>query len=68
MTVGAQVKQCLASLKSIEAGLSTLALESTDEEAKRLYHETMSMSAEVISDIKKRVGELEREEYQYKGF
>ncbi|MFB6496270.1 DUF1657 domain-containing protein [Bacillus haynesii] len=68
MKVGAQVKQCLASLKSFEAGQSTLALESTDEGAKRLYHETMSMSAEVNSDIKKRVGELEREEYQYKGF
>ncbi|KAA6482648.1 DUF1657 domain-containing protein [Bacillus swezeyi] len=68
MTVGAQVKQCLASLKSIEAGLSTLALKSKDEEAKRLFHETMMMSKEVILDLKKRVGELEREEYQYKGF
>ncbi|AME07512.1 DUF1657 domain-containing protein [Bacillus siamensis] len=68
MTVGAQVKQCLASLKSIEAGLSALALKSQDEEAKRLFHETMMMSEEVILDLKKRVGELERDEYQYKGF
>lgn len=37
MTIGAQVKQCLASLKSIEAGLSALALKSRDEEAKRLF-------------------------------
>ncbi|ASB88909.1 DUF1657 domain-containing protein [Bacillus sonorensis] len=68
MTIGAQVKQCLASLKSIEAGLSALALKSRDEEAKRLFHETMMVSEEVMSDLKKRVGELEREEYQYKGF
>ncbi|MFN2743995.1 MULTISPECIES: DUF1657 domain-containing protein [Bacillus] len=68
MTVGAQVKQCLASLKSVEAGLSALAEKSQDEDVKRLFHETMMVSEEVVSDLKKRVGELEREEYQYKGF
>ncbi|ATH94567.1 DUF1657 domain-containing protein [Bacillus glycinifermentans] len=68
MTVGAQVKQCLASLKSVESGLSALALKSQDEETKRLFHETMMATDDVIEDLKKRVGELEREEYQYKGF
>lgn len=68
MTIGAQVKQCLASLKSAEAGLSRLALISQDEESQRLFHETMTVTEEVITDLKKRIGELEREEHQYKGF
>ncbi|WP_431801306.1 DUF1657 domain-containing protein [Halobacillus andaensis] len=68
MTVGANVKQCLATLKSIEAGLSTLASNSSDEKAQRLFHEQMMVMEEIKEDIMKRVGELEREEEQYKGF
>ena len=68
MTVGANVKQCLATLKSIEAGLSTLSSNSSDEEAQRLFHEQMMVMGEIKEDIMKRVGELEQEEEQYKGF
>ncbi|WP_101845416.1 DUF1657 domain-containing protein [Halobacillus sp. Marseille-P3879] len=68
MTVGANVKQCLATLKSIEASLSTLASNSSDEKAQRLFHEQMMVMEEIKEDIMKRVGELEREEEQYKGF
>jgi hypothetical protein len=31
-------------------------------------HETMNVVNEIVTDLKKRVGELEREEAQYKGF
>ena len=31
-------------------------------------HETMMVVHEVVTDLKKRVGELEQEEFQYKGF
>lgn len=68
MTVGSQVKQCLSSLKSIEASLSSLALRTQDIEAKRNLHETMLVTHEVVLDLQKRVGELEQEELQYKGF
>ncbi|KKI90328.1 hypothetical protein WQ54_20385 [Bacillus sp. SA1-12] len=68
MTVGSQVKQCLSTLKSIEASLSSLAITSQDEEAKRVFHEMMMKMEEVKEDVKMRVGQLEREEYQYKGF
>ncbi|WP_054860287.1 DUF1657 domain-containing protein [Gracilibacillus sp. JCM 18860] len=68
MTVSSNVKQCLATLKSIEAGLSSLAINSSDEEAKRLFHEQMLVMEEIKQDIMKRIGELEREEEQYKGF
>ncbi|MDW7617494.1 DUF1657 domain-containing protein [Peribacillus simplex] len=68
MTIGSEVKQCLASLKGVEASLSSLALRTQDNESKQTLHETMMVVAEVVTDLKKRVGELEREEFQYKGF
>ena len=36
MTVGSDVKQCLASLKGVEASLSSLALRTQDDESKRI--------------------------------
>lgn len=68
MTVGSQVKQCLASLKSIEANLNTLALKTQDEEARLAFHETCLQTRKVIQQMESRVGQLEFEEPQYKGF
>ncbi|MFD6438215.1 DUF1657 domain-containing protein [Peribacillus sp. NPDC060186] len=68
MTVASEVKQCVASLKGVEAGLSSLALRTQDDEEKRILHETMLVVNEVMKDVHKRVGKLEREEPQYKGF
>ncbi|MCM3413198.1 DUF1657 domain-containing protein [Metabacillus litoralis] len=68
MTIASEVKKSLASLKGIEADLSSLALRTQDHESKRTLHETMMVVHEVVTDLKKRVGELEREEFQYKGF
>ncbi|AJI26007.1 hypothetical protein BF28_5865 (plasmid) [Bacillus cereus E33L] len=39
MTVIASVKTCLASLRGAQASLSSLSLNSTDDEAKRVFHE-----------------------------
>jgi hypothetical protein len=68
MTVASQVKQCLTSLKGIETDLSSLALRTDDNDSKRTMHETMMTVHEIVMDLKKRVGELEGEEFQYKGF
>jgi len=68
MTIASDVKQCLASLKGVEAGLSNLTLRTQDNQSKHTLHETMSVVNEIVTDLKKRVGELEREEVQYKGF
>lgn len=68
MTIASDVKQCVSSLKGVEAGLSNLALRTQDDESKRILHETMLVVNEVMKDVQKRVGELEREEPQYKGF
>lgn len=68
MTVGSQVKQCLSSIKGMEATLSSLALRTQDSESKQTLHESMMVMEEIKNDLKKRISELEREEYQYKGF
>ncbi|PAE33329.1 DUF1657 domain-containing protein [Bacillus sp. 7884-1] len=68
MTIGTEVKQSLASLKGVEADLSSLALRTEDYESKFTLHETMMVIHEVITDLKNRVGELEGDEFQYKGF
>jgi len=68
MTIASSVKSCLASLKGAQASLSTFAQNAADEEAKRIFHECMLEMDDVIMDIQKRIGVLEREEPQYKGF
>lgn len=68
MTVGSDMKQCLANVKSIEATLSMMAIQSRDEETKRLFHEEMLVIEEIKQDMFKRVGVIEREERQFKGF
>ncbi|KZM58611.1 DUF1657 domain-containing protein [Anoxybacillus geothermalis] len=67
MTVASQVKQTLASLKGIHAGLQQLALASQDETAQRTFHEAMLATEEIIAELKDRVGRLEFEEPQYHG-
>ncbi|MGG3892172.1 DUF1657 domain-containing protein [Metabacillus fastidiosus] len=68
MTVGSDVKQCLAIVKGIDASLSNLAIVSQDKEAQRIFHEMMLVMGEVKEDLQKRVSKLELEEFQYKGF
>jgi hypothetical protein len=68
MTVVSSVKSCLASLKGAQASLSTFAQNTADEKARQIFHECMLEMDDIIIDIQKRVGVLEREEPQYKGF
>jgi len=68
MTVASQVKQCLSSLKSARSSLQTFAHQAQDEQSKREFHESMIICDRIIMDLKIRVGELEKEEPQYKGF
>ncbi|ALC50434.1 DUF1657 domain-containing protein [Bacillus sp. S70] len=68
MTVIASVKTCLASVRGAQASLSSLSLNSQDDESKRVFHECMLEMDNVIADLQNRVSVLEREEPQYKGF
>ncbi|MFL6563282.1 MAG: DUF1657 domain-containing protein [Bacillus sp. (in: firmicutes)] len=39
MTIASNVKQCLSSIKGIEAQLSSFALNSLDKDAQAIFHE-----------------------------
>lgn len=67
MTIAANVKQCLATIKGIESQLSSFALNSLDEETKAVFHETSLTIGDIKKDLQYRILELERNEPQYKG-
>ena len=66
MTIASSVKQSLATIKGIEAQLSSLALNSLDPDTKEIFHESMLTIASVKKELQSRVLELERLEPQYK--
>ncbi|MFA8439536.1 DUF1657 domain-containing protein [Pueribacillus sp. YX66] len=68
MTVGAQVKQCLANLKSVKAGLEIFAAQSDDAYVEKELYEAASSFEKIIVDLGKRISDIEREEPQYRGF
>ncbi len=68
MTVGSQVKQTVASLKGTKATLETFALLEQDEKQKEILKHNIAQINDVIENMEKRLGNLEYEEPQYKGF
>jgi phosphoribosyl-dephospho-CoA transferase len=65
MTTAANVKQTIATLKGIEAQLSKFAIQSDEESAKRIFHESMLSIEEISQDIKDRLIKMEKEEPEY---
>jgi len=68
MTVAAQVKTCVASLKSAQASLEAFALSTQNQEAKNLFTSAAQQTQQIVDQVATRVQELENEEPQYKGF
>lgn len=68
MTVSAQVKQAIASLKSAQASLETFALSTQNQQAKQLFTQNAQQTQMIIASLEPRVQQLEQEEPQYKGF
>lgn len=68
MTIGAQVKQTLASLKGIEATLETFAAMEQNRETRAVMERNAGRIGDIVKDLEKRIGALEFEEPQYKGF
>lgn len=68
MTVGTDVKTCVASLKSAQASLEQFALATQNEAAKTMFEFAAESTQQVIDQMAQRVAELENEEPQYKGF
>ncbi|MDR6122903.1 copper chaperone CopZ [Bacillus sp. SLBN-46] len=67
MTIASNVKQCLSTIKGIEAQLSSMALNSLDKEAQVIFHDATLTIEEIKKDLQYRVLELERMEPQYSG-
>ncbi|MBP0726592.1 DUF1657 domain-containing protein [Bacillus sp. RG28] len=67
MTIVSNVKTTLVSLKGAQASLSMLSQNTTNDEAKRVFHECMMELDDIILDIKGRISKLEYEEPSYKG-
>ncbi|TEB07847.1 hypothetical protein Psch_01402 [Pelotomaculum schinkii] len=68
MTISAQVKQTLASLKGIEATLEDFSRIEENTEAKEVLRRNAQRVNQVIGNFEKRLSVLEFEEPQYKGF
>jgi len=66
MTVGAQVKQTLAGLKSAQASFETFALGTENQQAKQLYQQAATQTQSIIDSIQPRLEQIEQEEPQYK--
>jgi hypothetical protein len=68
MTVATDVKTCLASLKSAQASLEQFALSTQNQAAKSVFENASKSTQQIVDTVTTRVGELEQEEPQYKGF
>jgi hypothetical protein len=66
MTVGTQVKQTIAGLKSAQASLETFSLATDNQQAKQLYQTAAQQTQAIIDSIEPRLQEIEQEEPQYK--
>lgn len=67
MTVAAQLKQTLASLKSAQGTIRTYALQSQEEELRNIFQESLETTGEIINSLEDRLKKIEFEEPQYKG-
>lgn len=65
MTVGTQVKQALAGLKSAQASFETFALATDNQNAKQLYQQAAQQTKSVLDSLEPRLQEIQGEEPQY---
>jgi hypothetical protein len=68
MTVGSQVEQTLAGLKSAQASLESFALQTQNQQAKQLYTSAAQQAKAIVDSLEPRIGQIEQQELQYKGF
>lgn len=66
MTVGSQVKQTLASLKSAQASFESFALQTQNQQAKQMYQNAATQTQSIVQTLEQRVQDMEQEEPQYK--
>lgn len=67
MTVAAQVKQTLASLKGARGTLRMYSGQTMDDVTQSVYTNSLEITDIIINDLEERLKVLEFEEPQYKG-
>jgi hypothetical protein len=65
MTVGTQVQQTLAGLKSAQASFETFALQTDNQQAKQMYQQAAQQTQQIIDQLNQRVQQIQQEEPQY---
>ncbi|AZU62919.1 DUF1657 domain-containing protein [Neobacillus mesonae] len=65
MTVGTQVKQTIAGLKSAQAAFETFALQTDNKNAKQLYQQAAQQTQAILDSVEPRLQEITTEEPQY---
>ncbi|WP_164217916.1 DUF1657 domain-containing protein [Virgibacillus sp. YIM 98842] len=68
MTVGSQVKQTIAGLKSAQASFEQFALQTENKQAKQLYENAAKQTMAILQSVEPRIQQIEQQEPQYKGF
>ncbi|MDR6224047.1 DUF1657 domain-containing protein [Desmospora profundinema] len=68
MTVQSKVKQTIASLEGAKATMEMYGQIAQDEQARKTFLRSVKRLESVLERLKKRMGVLEFEEPQYKGF
>jgi hypothetical protein len=68
MTVGSQVKQTIAGLKSAQASFEQFALQTENKQAKQIYENAAQQTMAILQSVEPRVQQIEQQEPQYKGF
>ncbi|GIO22378.1 DUF1657 domain-containing protein [Oceanobacillus sp. J11TS1] len=65
MTIGTQVKQTIAGLKSAQASLEQFALQTDNKQAKQLYQNASQQTQGILDQLEPRVQQIMQEEPQY---
>lgn len=66
MTVGTQMQQTIANCESALASLKTFALETQDQNAKKLFQNLTTQQQTVVDHLNARLQHIQQEEPQYK--
>jgi hypothetical protein len=66
LTIGMKVQQTLASAESVMANLKTFALETQDQNAKKMFNDLAQSQQEIVNSLKGRLQFIQQEEPQYK--
>jgi hypothetical protein len=66
MTVGTNIKQTMAGLKSAQASFETFALATDNKAAKQLYQDAAQQTQAIIDNVQPRLQQIQQEEPQYK--